>query len=53
MLNSIVEGATKPISEGGLEIKDRTYHLKTYERSFIGSEFVKWLIQNKHANDEH
>ena len=28
---------------GGVQIKDRQYHLKTYARCFVGSEAVSWL----------
>jgi hypothetical protein len=30
----------------GLEIKDRSWRLKTYKKCFIGSEFVTWLLKN-------
>lgn len=30
-------------------IKDRRYHLRTYQKSFVGSEFVHWLIQTGEA----
>ncbi len=28
----------------GIEVKDRQYHLKTYEKCFIGSELATWLL---------
>ena len=28
---------------GGVQIKDRPYHLKTYRRCFVGEEAVRWL----------
>lgn len=32
--------------ENGIEIKDRNYRLKKYSQCFIGSETVKWFIDN-------
>lgn len=29
---------------GGLQLKDRQFHLKTYARCFVGSEAVDWLV---------
>ncbi|MEO1350093.1 MAG: mechanosensitive ion channel protein [Cyanobacteria bacterium J06635_15] len=29
---------------GGIQIKDRQFHLKTYRRCFVGSEAVDWLV---------
>ena len=43
----IIEDALAPIF--GVEIKDRSYRFKTYSRCFVGSEFVKWLIEKEHA----
>ena len=40
------------MEEGGLEIKDRKYRFKTYAKCFVGTQFVKWLIVSKFANDE-
>jgi len=30
----------------GFEVRDRSYHLKTYPACFVGSEAVDWLVQN-------
>ncbi|CEM14661.1 unnamed protein product [Vitrella brassicaformis CCMP3155] len=32
-----------------LEIRDRRYHLTTYTKCFLGSDAVKWLMGNGHA----
>lgn len=29
---------------GGVQIKERQYHLKTYRQCFVGSEAVDWLV---------
>lgn len=29
-----------------VEIKKRKYHLRSYERSFVGSEAVQWLVSS-------
>ena len=29
--------------KAGVEIRDRTYHLKTYKQCFLGTEAVAWL----------
>ena len=34
---------TQMIKKGGIQISDRQYHLKTYERCFIGQEAVQWF----------
>ncbi|CAM9739482.1 unnamed protein product [Chrysoparadoxa australica] len=35
-----------------LEIKDRTWKLKTYKQCFVSSEAVKWLVKTGFAVDE-
>ena len=37
------------IEEEGIEIKDRKYRFKTYYSCFVGTDFVDYLIQKKHA----
>ena len=32
-----------------VEIKDRSYHLKTYKQCFIGKEAVDFLVNEGHA----
>jgi Domain found in Dishevelled, Egl-10, and Pleckstrin (DEP) len=32
--------------EGGVSIKDRTYHLRSYKKCFVGSRAVDWLVEN-------
>ena len=39
------------VCPGGVPIKDRTYHLKTYRACLLGSELVSWLVQHGHAVD--
>jgi hypothetical protein len=34
---------------GGVEIKTRSYHLRSYYACFIASELVDWLLQNSEA----
>ena len=29
-----------------IELKDRKYHMRTYENCFIGSDAVKWMMEN-------
>uniref|UniRef100_A0A7S4KMY7 DEP domain-containing protein n=1 Tax=Paramoeba aestuarina TaxID=180227 RepID=A0A7S4KMY7_9EUKA len=33
----------------GVGVKNRTWHLKTYKRVFVGQKAVLWLIENGHA----
>jgi hypothetical protein len=35
---------------GGIDIRDRRYHLKIYPRCFIGSEAVDWFVNNLGIN---
>jgi len=35
----------------GIEVKDRRYHFQKYEKCFLGSEAVSWLIDNGEAQD--
>jgi hypothetical protein len=35
---------------GGIDIRDRRYHLKTYPRCFIGSDAVEWFVNNLAIN---
>lgn len=55
-LNSSTDSNELSISEmatflrSNVEIKDRTYHLKTYEKCFIGSEAVQYLVANNFAS---
>ena len=38
---------------GGIQIKDRQFRLKTYQRCFVGSEATDWLVANlKIAREE-
>ena len=48
-LELICAAAVKPVAEGGVEIKDRKHHFKTYKQCFLGNEFVKWLISKNYA----
>ncbi|KAJ3139423.1 vacuolar membrane-associated protein iml1 [Physocladia obscura] len=50
---SIVSAMYNPVL--GLEIKDRSWHKKVYYDSFIGSEFVDWMLRNfsdLHSRDD-
>mmetsp|Transcript_5027 Transcript_5027/g.12695 ORF Transcript_5027/g.12695 Transcript_5027/m.12695 type:complete len:489 (-) Transcript_5027:53-1519(-) len=38
--------------EGGLDIKDRRYHLIPYTQCFTGKGFVEWMLVHKRAADE-
>lgn len=35
---------------GGLEVKDRTWHLKLYKKCFSGKDAVKFLMEHGYAN---
>ena len=37
-------------TDGSNLIQDRKYHLQTYKQSFIGREFVDWLITRGECN---
>jgi len=37
--------ATKFCSRYGVEVKNRTWHLKKYKMCFVGSEAVDWLVK--------
>ncbi len=39
-------------SEGGLEVRDRNYRLRTYRRCFVGSEAVDWLVHHQRVSRE-
>jgi hypothetical protein len=36
--------------EGGLDIRDRRYHLNVYAKCFVGSETVDWLAQHENLS---
>ncbi|MGF1512642.1 MAG: mechanosensitive ion channel domain-containing protein [Elainellaceae cyanobacterium] len=38
--------------EDGVEIKDRVYRLRLYERSFLGCEAVDWLMRTQGVSDQ-
>lgn len=52
---SVVDGVPKGkgilAAYGGVEIKDRSYHLKTYKDCLLGSELVSWLVEHEYAPD--
>lgn len=33
--------------QGGLDIRDRAYHLRTYARCFVGREAVDWIVRDQ------
>ena len=46
---SIYFGICDAANKGGIEIKDRTYHYKTYSKCFLGQELVQWLVNSHYA----
>jgi hypothetical protein len=38
------------LMRSNIEVKDRTYHLKNYEKCFVGFEAVQYLIENNFAS---
>lgn len=36
---------------GGLEVRDRSYHLRTYRSCFVASELVEWFVASGEADD--
>lgn len=36
-------------NKGGLEIKNRSYHLRSFYSCFVASELVDWMVQNGEA----
>jgi hypothetical protein len=43
-ISSIIARVKDPVT--GFVLKDRTYHLKTYPKCFVGSEAVDWINKN-------
>ena len=37
---------------GGLDIRDRVFHLRTYRECFVGSEAVDWIAQTRDVSRE-
>jgi sensor c-di-GMP phosphodiesterase-like protein len=35
---------------GGLDIRDRIYHLRSYPQCFVGREAVDWLVKHQHVS---
>ena len=50
-MQAIVALASVGVDEGGIDIKDRKYHLKMYEQCFTGRMFVDWLLKNNHCEN--
>ena len=42
---------TQMIRPGGINISDRQYHLKNYDRCFIGKEAVQWFQKELHLSE--
>jgi hypothetical protein len=38
--------------KAGVEVTDRTYHFKKYEKVFLGTDAVAWLVKNGYAGDQ-
>lgn len=39
-------------TNGGLDIRDRLHHLRTYRQCFVGREAVDWLVRHQRASRE-
>lgn len=51
MVDGVPRGAGVPEAYAGVEICDRTYHLKTYKACLLGCELVTWLVEHGYAPD--
>ncbi len=45
----LLHGAYTP---GGLDIRDRVFHLRSYRECFVGSEAIDWIVQNQGISRE-
>lgn len=43
----LVRQMRQPVSKGGLSIKNRRYHLRSYRSCFVGCEAVDWLLRQE------
>ena len=44
--SELMELFLRPKVKGGVDIDDRTYHLKKYPRCFVGEDFTTYLMKN-------
>ncbi|KAJ2967561.1 hypothetical protein NQ176_g9604 [Zarea fungicola] len=42
----LAEAMQQPLENGGVPLKNRRWHLRTHNNSFIGSDMTTWLLEN-------
>ncbi|CAI6090023.1 unnamed protein product [Clonostachys chloroleuca] len=45
-LSALAEAMQQPPENGGVPLRNRRWHIRSYSHSFIGSEMVTWLLDN-------
>lgn len=45
-LATLAEAMQQPVENGGVPFRNRRWHLRTYNDSFIGSDMTSWLMDN-------
>lgn len=45
-LSTLAEAMQQPVENGGVQLRNRRWHLRLHYNSFIGSDMVTWLLEN-------
>ena len=45
-LAALAEAMQQPIEQGGALLRNRRWHLRSYQNCFIGSDMTTWLLEN-------
>jgi hypothetical protein len=45
-LSALAEAMQQPVDQGGVNLRNRRWHLRLHSNSFIGSDMTSWLLDN-------
>ncbi|KAK0391150.1 hypothetical protein NLU13_0651 [Sarocladium strictum] len=45
-LSALAEAMQQPVEQGGVNLRNRRWHLRLHSNSFIGSDMTTWLLDN-------